>query len=1530
MSGHTNVRKRRKKRILSESLEDRVLLSTFEVINNADSGVGSLRHAIEDTNATDGPDEIVFRLSGAGPHVIALESPLPVVTEEVVIDGWSVDEFAGTPIVVLDGTAAGDEASGLTVNGAGVTIRGLVIQNFSRHGIELNAANAVVQGNFIGVDDTGTMVAANEGNGIHISGEVTAHVIGTNADDENDEQERNVISGNHGNGIFVSGASENSIAGNRIGTSADGTSAIGNQQSGILLDNASGNNIGGASPTEQNLISGNGGNGVQVHTASEVTITGNRIGLAVDDTALGNALDGIRITSGELQGNPPVIIFTIDVSPSTANPFDGTPVGDVNDDGLSNTILDAELAGFIAFTERINALGFGSTIEIGVSVFAGNGAALDMDPSGATHLTTFAGANVDMNGEPDVIDVLKTIVVGHASTGAGTHFVDGLGSAADTFDELATPTGEGNIVFVSDGENNGGAFQTQVTRLENQGVRRFAVGMGGLARLTELRQIDENAELVESTDRFTDLLISFLGIDGQESDFGVRVGEFGPGGGNSIAFNGQDGVNVMNTLAIRNAIRGNAIFQNGDLGIDIGRNGPNTNDDKDLDAGANGLLNFPVLTSARVSNDVVEFSGNLNSIPDATLLIDAYLTPAENAPQGEIFLGSFVASTDEFGNADFSRTLSVPDVAGTYWLTLTSTDTDGNTSEFSEAREIQIPAGTFSVFDVLVSEADDHATLALSLDKPLEFDVTVDLTLTADSADAGDDFDDTPLQVTYLAGESGFKNIEVSIFQDELSEFKETFDVALSTSTNLGSAIVDFSDTAVVTIEDDDTAIFTVSDPVVSEDELMVEFTVSLANPLDINVEIAATFVDVTATGGIDYNNTPHTLLFLASTPDTQTISVGLTRDMLVEADEEFYLELNPITPLGNRSLNARDTGEARVVDNDSARVRVNNATVNEQAGTIELIADIDHPIDVDATFNILTSDLLAVAGSDYSDTISPITFPANSTESQVISIPLIADETVERVENLDVLLETGTDLGSRTVTLQNGTAIIIDDDQGEFIVDDIVISEADASAEFVVSLENAIDVDVELEISFSDVEALADIDYSAESIQFLWTAGTTGQQSFTVPVLPDELAEASETFVIILNTTTDLQARNVDLGDRAVVTIEDNDLLILVESTDGETVVSEDGLTDTILVSLNGQPQSPVAIDIGSDNTSEVRVPVARVIFTAETWNIPQSVTVAGVQDAIPDGPRTADLVFTVDEAFSDSAYQGLEPTVFSVVNNDDDLPTITINQSESETTVYENGTVDAISLQLDEQPIGTVIFDISSSDETHATVHPQTLTFTSVNWDVPQAVIVTGVDDQIDNGDASAEIAFAINPASDAQYQFVPEHSVPVTIRDRNSLFSLDVDGDGRVQSLGDGILLIRYLAGFRGEILTSGAVNPGGTRTNPSEIVSWLDTNSPFLDTDGDTSRAPLSDGILMIRYIAGFRGDPLINSAIGENSVRANADSIAGYIEPFVNPGSGGGGSASASVSNIGRSGAAISREVSALDALFGERDDLFAF
>jgi hypothetical protein len=120
--------------------------------------------------------------------------------------------------------------------------------------------------------------------------------------------------------------------------------------------------------------------------------------------------------------------------------------------------------------------------------------------------------------------------------------------------------------------------------------------------------------------------------------------------------------------------------------------------------------------------------------------------------------------------------------------------------------------------------------------------------------------------------------------------------------------------------------------------------------------------------------------------------------------------------------------------------------------------------------------------------------------------------------------------------------------------------------------------------------------------------------------------------------------------------------------------------------------------------------------------------------------------------------------------------------------------------------------------------------------------------------------------------------------------ALAVIDIDGDEQVDALTDGLLLLRYLFGFRDAVLVAGAVDVANcTRCAADTIEAYIASILTQLDIDLDGQVEPLTDGLLVLRYVFGFRDAVLINGAVDTvNCTRCTADEIEAYIQSLATP------------------------------------------
>ncbi|MEP7288421.1 MAG: hypothetical protein ABI947_21940 [Chloroflexota bacterium] len=370
---------------------------TYTVINTNNSGTGSLRQAIQDANTTTDLDTINFNIPGTGVQTISPTSALPPISFPVIIDGATQPNYAGTPLIELDGHNLSGSPVGLAISGGGSTVRGLTINRFCGVEIQLYVSGAnTITGNYIGTNSAGnarffcngTDASAN-GNGININSGSTVNTIGGTT-----AAARNVISGNLA-GILVSGAS-NTIQGNYIGINAAGTAALSNYSSGVQISSANTNTVGGATAGARNVISGHANNnGVLIQGSSTGNkIQGNYIGTNAAGTASITNYIGVKITNG------------------TSNTIGGATAG------LGN-LVSGNNYGVVITNNAVTNIVKGNFIGVDVT----GTVAL---PNNTTGIYIWAGANHNTIGGTTAAE--RNIVSGNKITGIALSDIGGTGT----------------------------------------------------------------------------------------------------------------------------------------------------------------------------------------------------------------------------------------------------------------------------------------------------------------------------------------------------------------------------------------------------------------------------------------------------------------------------------------------------------------------------------------------------------------------------------------------------------------------------------------------------------------------------------------------------------------------------------------------------------------------------------------------------------------------------------------------------------------------------------------------------------------------------------------------------------------------------------------------------------------------------------------------------------------------------------------------------------------------------------------------
>lgn len=322
--------------------------NTFVVTSTADAGInsygaaGTLRWAMNQANGSAGFDLIRFDIAGGGVKTITVKDWLPDLTDNagVMLDGTQSDDR-----IEINTANQNIYHYGLALKSHNNVIKGLVINNTpagsAAIGLSDGASYNLIIGNYLGTNPAGT-VAKGAWEGIKIGPGSHDNVIGgTNGVTPGGPctGDCNLLSGNRAHGLVIDHANNNKVIGNFIGLNVQGTGALPNADDGLLLANSANNIIGGPTPAERNVISGNGNINVEVGETNTPTVNNlfqrNYIGTnSAGNVAIGGPAVGVVLGTNSSQttmdsnviagnGGTGILIFT----GSSANRIVGNFIG---------------------------------------------------------------------------------------------------------------------------------------------------------------------------------------------------------------------------------------------------------------------------------------------------------------------------------------------------------------------------------------------------------------------------------------------------------------------------------------------------------------------------------------------------------------------------------------------------------------------------------------------------------------------------------------------------------------------------------------------------------------------------------------------------------------------------------------------------------------------------------------------------------------------------------------------------------------------------------------------------------------------------------------------------------------------------------------------------------------------------------------------------------------------------------------------------------------------------------------------------
>ncbi|MDX1960695.1 MAG: Calx-beta domain-containing protein [Leptospiraceae bacterium] len=250
--------------------------------------------------------------------------------------------------------------------------------------------------------------------------------------------------------------------------------------------------------------------------------------------------------------------------------------------------------------------------------------------------------------------------------------------------------------------------------------------------------------------------------------------------------------------------------------------------------------------------------------------------------------------------------------------------------------------------------------------------------------------------------------------------------------------------------------------------------------------------------------------------------------------------------------------------------------------------------------------------------------------------------------------------------------------------------------------------------------------------------------QTITVQGVEDGIPDGNQNYRISMRgiETDDFSYNSASVPDVTIINTDKETPSIAVTPVMG-LATNESGQAASFSVVLSTQPGADVVIpSFSSDTPSECSIN-ASITFTSKNWDTPQSVSVVGVDDNVIDGAKNC-LISSNASTSEDRVYEGKTIPVVTVVNVDNDVAGLTFIPVTPSTTTEAGGQAQ-FNVVLNTIPNDTVtVTGITTSDATEGTVAPANLSFSSSDWNIPQTLTVSGVDDYMNDGNINYTIVF------------------------------------------------------------------------------------------------------------------------------------------------------------------------------------------
>ncbi len=468
---------------------------------------------------------------------------------------------------------------------------------------------------------------------------------------------------------------------------------------------------------------------------------------------------------------------------------------------------------------------------------------------------------------------------------------------------------------------------------------------------------------------------------------------------------------------------------------------------------------------------------------------------------------------------------------------------------------------------------------------------------------------------------------------------------------------------------------------------------------------------------------------------DAQTITVTGVADNVIDDDQAYKLSIKTVSE--EEAFNGLSVADIDLINlnTDKAELLIdagNSLMTDEKGMTAKFEVVLSSKPEAAVVIRVVSEDLTEGKVVTEQVTIEPDDWKT----PHYVTIQGVDDKDIDGTVSYDLTLSVSSDDENyNKLEPYHVTAFNIDDDTAGIstLATEIKTDEDKETTTVPVRLNTHPTSDVTVTVTVSDAtEAIVD----KTSLTFT-PDNYSDPQNIVVSGVADHTIDGDQKYTVTLSITSEDENYN-KLEDIVLKGVNgDTDAAGIVVSQASSAIVSESGTTVDMEVTLNSIPSSDVKVKVEAKDTTEVSVSPVTLTFTSENWNVPQKVTVKGVDDNEIDGDVKSQIVLTGDSG--DGHYAGVSRSVEFTTLDDDKAGLVVVSTPVS---MSENGGTGSFTVQLSAKPASEVTISFSSSDPTELLSEISSLTIKPEDWNKPQTVKIQAKDDSQADGTQKAHI--------------------------------------------------------------------------------------------------------------------------------------------------------------------------------------------